>query len=134
DPAQAIVWKIETNEGGRTIYNEGTSKYVSYTVRSNNVHVVDNINGNNKRWTFTYEDNLFHIKNMAVTNRRLQYNYYNGTQRFACYTGSQEDITLYKLESNNPEPTNHPTDFACGTTTSSAIELNWTDAIGGDLP
>lgn len=134
DPTSNIVWKIETNEGGRTIYSEGTSKYVSYTGSSNNVQVVNIVSANNQRWTFTYEDNLFHIKNMAVTDRLLQYNSNSGQERFACYKASQEDITLYKLESNNPEPTNHPTDFACGTTTSSAIELNWTDAIGGDLP
>jgi len=32
------------------------------------------------------------------------------------------------------EPTNHPTGFNCGTTTSSSISLSWTDATGTVIP
>jgi hypothetical protein len=32
------------------------------------------------------------------------------------------------------EPANHPTSFACGTTTSSSIPLTWTDATGSPAP
>ena len=33
-----------------------------------------------------------------------------------------------------PEPTNHPTAFACGTTTSTSIPLTWADATGATTP
>lgn len=41
------------------------------------------------------------------------------------------DLTFTTLK---PEPTNYPTSFACGTTTSSSIPLSWTDASTGTLP
>lgn len=46
--------------------------------------------------------------------------------------------TSYSAQSNfttlTPEPTNHATGFACGTTTATTIQLTWTDAAGGTLP
>jgi hypothetical protein len=33
-----------------------------------------------------------------------------------------------------PEPSNHPTDFTCLTTSTSEINLSWSDAIGAQLP
>lgn len=38
------------------------------------------------------------------------------------------------LSASDPEPTNHPTSFTCGTPTSSTIPLSWTDATGGTVP
>jgi len=42
---------------------------------------------------------------------------------------TQANFTTYKAE-----PTNHPTAFTCGTTTSSTIPLTWADASGGTTP
>jgi|GEM_PF-1694287 len=42
------------------------------------------------------------------------------------------DIYTYNVP--QAEPDNHPTNFTCGTTTSSSIPLTWTDAIGTILP
>lgn len=95
NPSTAIVWRIATDGAGRTIFNEGTSKYVSFTGSSNNVQVVDAVAGNNQRWTITYSGGMFLFNNTAVAARRLQYN--SGSPRFACYTGSQQDLQLYKL-------------------------------------
>lgn len=134
DPPAAIVWKIETNGGGRTIYSEGTSKYVSYTGSSNNVQVVDNVTTDNQRWTVSYSGGLFLFTNMAVTGRRLKYN--TSSPRFVCYASGQQDLTLYKMDSSSPkpEPSNHASDFACGTTTTSSIPLSWTGATGSTVP
>ncbi len=96
NPATAIVWKIETNGGGRTVYNEATSKYVSYTGSSNAAYAVDAVTSDNQRWTFTYASNLFNIANLAITTRFLQYN--ASSPRFACYTATQQNIILYKME------------------------------------
>ncbi|MCI2229796.1 T9SS type A sorting domain-containing protein [Polaribacter sp. MSW13] len=95
NPDVSIVWEIKTNGAGKTIFNSSTAKYVSYTGSDNNVQIVDDVTTDNQRWTITYETDEFHISNLAVTNRRLQYN--SGAPRFACYTGSQRDISIYKL-------------------------------------
>ena len=96
NPAASIVWKIETNvNGGRTIYNESTSKYVSYTGTSNSAMAVSSVTGGSERWTFAFTGSLFTITNIISTTRLLQYN--TSSPRFACYTGSQQNITLYKM-------------------------------------
>jgi hypothetical protein len=96
DPSDAMVWKIETNGSYKTIYNEGTDVYVSYTGSGNNVQATNpDPLTNAEMWTFTYELNLFRIQSVNVAGRYLQYN--TGSPRFACYTGSQQHITLYQL-------------------------------------
>lgn len=95
NPNAAIVWKIETNGTAKTIFNENTSKYVSYTGSSNNVQIVNSVTSNNQRWNITYVSGDFVITNLAVTNRDLQYN--SSSPRFACYKGTQNDLALYKL-------------------------------------
>lgn len=94
DPSTSIVWKITTNGTSKSIFNEATSKYVSYTGGSNNIQVVDNVTTSNQLWDISYASSLFVFANNAVTNRDLQYN--AASPRFACYTGSQQDLTLYK--------------------------------------
>ncbi|WP_460220590.1 GEVED domain-containing protein [Psychroserpens sp. MEBiC05023] len=95
DPSGTIVWRVETNGSGKTIYNEASAKYVSYTGSSNNVQIVDNVISNNQRWTISYSGGEFIVSNLAVTTRDLQYN--TGAPRFACYTGSQQDLTFYRM-------------------------------------
>ncbi|MEH1006382.1 GEVED domain-containing protein [Winogradskyella sp. ECml5-4] len=96
NPPAAIIWKIETNGSGRTIYSEDSSKYVSYTGSSNNVQIVNTVTEDDQRWNITYSSGNFIFSNLAVTGRDLQYN--TSAPRFACYTGSQRDIALYKLD------------------------------------
>ena len=96
NPATSIVWKIESNiNGGYTIYNEATQKYVSYTGSSNNSFAVSSVSGASERWNITYSTSLFVLSNAAITSRILQYNV--TSPRFACYTSSQNNLTLYKL-------------------------------------
>jgi len=95
NPSSSIVWKIETNSTGKTIFNELSSKYVSYTGSSNSVQVVDNVTTDNQRWNITMNGGLFVFTNAAVNARVLQYN--SSSPRFACYTASQQNLTLYKL-------------------------------------
>lgn len=50
NPISAIVWKIQTHiDGGRTIYNEASAKYVSYTGSSNASYAVASVTGGNER-------------------------------------------------------------------------------------
>lgn len=48
-----------------------------------------------------------------------------------CGTSYGSDI---EFTTPKPEPSNHLTALSCGTTTSSSIQINWTDATGGTLP
>ncbi len=118
NPATSIVWEIRTNGGGKSIFNSVSSKFVSYTGSSNNIQIEDNVTTDNQRWTITYETDEFHITNLAVTNRRLQYN--SGSPRFAAYTGSQRDISIYKLAS---------TTWTGNTNTNWATAGNWSNGI-----
>lgn len=101
DPSTAIVWKIETNGSGRTIYNEASSKYVSYSGSDNYAFAVSSVSTDNQRWTFDYSSSLFTINNVATSTRFLQYN--SSSPRFACYNNAtQQNITLYKLSFTGP--------------------------------
>lgn len=51
----------------------------------------------------------------------------------ASYTMGTANVTLYAQWLKN-EPANHPSAFMCGTTTSAAIPLTWTDAAGTPAP
>src|SRR5690606_3126887 len=55
DPSTAIVWKIETNGAGKTIYNEVIEKYVGWV--SGNSASAEDAPADSNRWTFTYSDN-----------------------------------------------------------------------------
>lgn len=96
-PPAALVWKIAANGtyGGRTIFNETSATYVSFTGSSNAAQAVASVTSGSQCWTFAWTGTLFTITNVVSTTRLLQYN--TGSPRFACYTGSQQNITLYKL-------------------------------------
>lgn len=97
DPASTIVWEVKNHvDGGRTIYNEASTKYASYTGTANAALAVASVTGGSERWTFAYTSSLFTITNVTSSTRLLQYN--TSSPRFACYTGSQQNITLYKLQ------------------------------------
>ena len=64
--------------------------YTSLSTSSNNYLYAVESNVNGTAWTITAED----ITNAWNTVRKLQYN--TGSPRFACYTGSQKNVVLYK--------------------------------------
>lgn len=96
NPDPSIVWKIQADGTGKTIYNEGIAKYVSYTGSSNNVQIVDAVTADNQRWAITYASDVFTFSNIGVPGRMLQYN--SGSPRFACYTSAQQKLLLYKYQ------------------------------------
>src|SRR5690554_5053312 len=87
NPDASIVWKIETNGEGRTIYNEVTGKYVGYTGTQNTASAED-APANTNRWTFTYADDKFTVNNVATPARQLSYN--SGSPRFAAYSNANQ--------------------------------------------
>ena len=61
-----------------------------YWTSGNNLYSSSDVNQNGNTWSIDVDK----ITNATTTGRRLQYN--TGSPRFACYTGSQKDVVLYK--------------------------------------
>lgn len=77
----------------------GTKTYVSYSGSSNAAHTSTTYN-NKSAWTFGEGKNgAIAVNSVGTSGRRLQYN--PSQPRFACYTGSQKDLTIYEVEELN---------------------------------
>lgn len=94
---QSIIWDITTQANGSMSISNGDNIFVGYRGSGNNAYIYEAYTEENCDWTFTFADGLFTCANGSVTNRLLQYN--TNFPRFACYTGSQKNLTLYKLDS-----------------------------------
>lgn len=94
---QSIIWDITTQANGSMSISNGDNIFVGYRGSGNNAYIYEAYTEKNCDWTFTFADGLFTCTNGSVTDRQLQYN--TNSPRFACYTGSQKNLTLYKLES-----------------------------------
>lgn len=93
---QSIIWDITTQANGSMSISNGDNIFVGYRGSGNNAYIYEAYTEENCDWTFTYADGLFSCANGSVTDRLLQYN--TNSPRFACYTGSQKNLTLYKLD------------------------------------
>lgn len=93
---QSIIWDITTQANGSMSISNGDNIFVGYRGSGNNAYIYEAYTEENCDWTFTFADGLFTCTNGSVTNRLLQYN--TNSPRFACYTGSQKNLTLYKLD------------------------------------
>ena len=101
-PDASIIWEIATTANGKSIKNGNI--YVGFNGTKNTATAYSSFTAQNCEFTFSYKENVFLLNNVSSTDFRLQYNTNN--PRFACYTGSQKDLTLYKLEETgktNPE-------------------------------
>ncbi|MBZ0200904.1 MAG: T9SS type A sorting domain-containing protein, partial [Ignavibacteriaceae bacterium] len=126
NPATSIVWKIQTDGGGRSIFNEASSKYVSYTGTSNAAYAVDAVSGDAQRWSITYSAGVFSFANLAIGTRILQYN--ASSPRFACYTSAQQKFHLYKLTASGG--VDNPSSFSASAGSTNNIDLSW--ALNGN--
>lgn len=93
---QSIIWDITTQANGSMSISNGDNIFVGYRGSGNNAYIYEAYTEKNCDWTFTFADGLFTCTNGSVTDRQLQYN--TNSPRFACYTGSQKNLTLYKLD------------------------------------
>lgn len=69
-----------------------------YAQASNNLYASDDFTASSCEWTIEYNTatDLVEITNVEQDDRLLQYNTSN--PRFACYTGSQKNLTLFKYQ------------------------------------
>ena len=78
---------------GWTFYTSKESKYFSWS-SGNSLAVSDAVNGDNQKWTISFDSNNTVILNKKDNTRKLQFN--AGSPRFACYNSKQTAIQLYK--------------------------------------
>lgn len=89
-PYTCVIAKTE-NEGEYTILLGET--YLGLTAKSNSLYFGNSAATSGYQWKF---DNMKIIP-VNYPDRNLQWNNNSGQYRFACYTGTQKDVTLYKL-------------------------------------
>ena len=86
---------VEKSGSGYTINVAGIG-YLGLESGKNSVNASSSPqSSDNYKWTFSYKDGgSVWVKNVAHSNYRLQWN--ASAKIFRCYTGSQEELTLYR--------------------------------------
>lgn len=101
---ESIMWNINMESDGHYSITNGNI-YVAYngstaTSENNNAYADEEYASDRSGWDISYDntEQVFMFKNAGVNARYLQFNANNNQYRFACYTGSQKHLTLYKQE------------------------------------
>lgn len=86
---------VEKSGSGYTINVAGIG-YLGLESGKNSINASSSLqSSDNYKWTFSYKDGgSVWVKNVAHSNYRLQWN--ASAKIFRCYTGSQEELTLYR--------------------------------------
>lgn len=127
----AIVWKITTAaEGKKTIQNPTTLKYVGNNGTKNkaNEYALDDV-GAHIYWNISITNSVAVLENPdETTYKKLQYN--TGSPRFACYNGTQKDLSLYLEQASDPEATYYDITFdAQNSTENKVIQVKENDLL-----
>ena len=77
-----------------TLYDPSSSVYLSYTGSKNKLFAATTASTNSELWKITFNNGFAHISPLSSTGRRIQYN--ASAPRFVCYTGTQQEVCLYK--------------------------------------
>lgn len=84
---EKCVWEVKKMEGGYSLMNTSTGKYVSYNGSSNEAYVSEDP----VALALTMQDDgTIQVESVAVPGRKLQY--YSSSPRFAFYTTSQKQL------------------------------------------
>lgn len=94
-----------STSNGYTLYLENVG-YLGWNSGNSLVFDEDVTDGRNE-WTISISDGVISVDNVGESSRTLRYN--TSSPRFACYTGGQAAITLYKSPREVPELIANPT-------------------------
>lgn len=84
---EKCVWEVEKMEGGYSLMNTSTEKYVSYSGNDNEAHMSDEP----VALALTVQDDgTIQVESVAVPGRKLQY--LSSSSRFSFYTSSQKQL------------------------------------------
>lgn len=113
DPYKAVISKVGDSY---SVFVTGVG-YIGLTSSSNSLAKQDAVPSSADTeylWNLSYYDGELWMTNASYTNRRLQWN--ASAEIFRCYTGSQQEITLFRRTSSlsgtvtpAPEPDPEPT-------------------------
>lgn len=95
-----------------TLFDATENCYLALTENENKLHKSTTANNKNAQWKISFTSNGIKIINCQRTNRHILYN--SKSPRFACYTGGQAAVRLYKkIESTKiaPPTISHPEGF-----------------------
>ena len=95
-PDESIVWDIETTANGISIKNGGT--YIGFNGTKNSATAYTEFTEKKCEFVVSFDEanQVFKLQNVADGNYYLQFNANKDQERFACYKGTQKDLTLYK--------------------------------------
>ena len=95
-PSETHILEIRAgnNSGQFSFYDLTDENYLALNSDGNNLHTASIVN-NNSSWTVTFSSGNATISNVAYSTRQIRYN--TSSPRFACYTGSQQAVQLYKV-------------------------------------
>ena len=100
NPGVSIVWRFDAVGSNFTVYSENAAKYLAWDdttfAGGNYVYLSDTNTNDYEQWSLSVTESIFSMSNVKTTARLLQYN--SSAPRFACYTGSQKNLVLYKYE------------------------------------
>lgn len=81
--------------GAYTFYDNVDKDYLALTANDNKLQSSTSEINANAQWTVTVSsDGVATIKNCNLTDREVRYN--KSSPRFACYTGTQQTVSLYR--------------------------------------
>ncbi|MBQ0153998.1 MAG: bacterial Ig-like domain-containing protein [Bacteroidales bacterium] len=86
------------SSNGKLAFKTSDNKYL-YWNSGNSLGVNETLD-NKTSWTVSVSSGNFTITNVNESARKLQYNKSSGSERFACYTSSQQLIQIYKKASS----------------------------------
>ena len=94
-----VMWDITLESDDHYSISNGNI-FVGFKGNNNEAYIYNDYTIGECGWNFIYDENnkVFKIQNAGVNTRYLQFNANNNQYRFACYTGSQKHLTLYKQE------------------------------------
>ena len=96
---KTVMWYITLESDDHYSISNGNI-FVGFKGNNNEAYIYNDYTIGECGWNFIYDENnkVFKIQNAGVNTRYLQFNANNNQYRFACYTGSQKHLTLYKQE------------------------------------
>ena len=82
------------SDGAYTFYDGVDKEYLALTSNDNKLQGSKSASTSNAKWTVTISGGVATIKSCAYKDREIRYN--ASAPRFACYTGTQQGVSLYR--------------------------------------
>lgn len=96
DSDAMIFTAIEGATSGQFQFKNGNN-FLSYSGSSNNLYTTTDDEADSTLWTAINNGSAIIVESVKVSGRKLQFNYNNGSPKFACYTSNQEAVSIEKV-------------------------------------